>query len=150
MGVNRSDRTNRSLGWKTLFEALWPRCAEKISVVMTAIENHKLLLDREVTLGDIIDARTARARALEEYERNELDRQRQNFEACKHSLAPKLYDQELERMKNECCKDTCAWLSEDEDFKIWFDSRKRSSAFLWLSGIPGAGQYQQPFILPLV
>ena len=132
-------RINCSLGWKTLFEALWPRFADKISVVMATIENHKLLLDREVTLGDINDARTARARALEEYERNAVDRQRQNFEACKLSLAPRLYDQEMERMTNECCKDTCAWLSQDEDFKTWFDSRKRSSAFLWLSGIPGAG-----------
>ena len=139
MLINRINRTNSSLGWKTLFEALWPRFAAKISVVMATIENHKLLLDREVTLGDINDARTARVRALEEYERNERDRQRQNFEACRLSLAPRLYDQEMERMKNECCKDTCAWLSQDEDFKTWFDSRKKSSAFLWLSGIPGAG-----------
>ena len=144
------DGTNRSLGWKTFFEALWPRFAEKILVVMATIEKHKSLLDREVTLGDINDARTARTRALEEYERNEVNRQRQNFDACKLSLAPRLYDQEMERMKNECCKDTCAWLSTDEDFKTWFDSRKRSSAFLWLSGIPGAGQYERHFILPLV
>ena len=150
MGTDWINRTNRSLGWKTLFEALWPHFAAKISVVMKTIENHKSLLDREVTLGDINDARTARARALEEYERNEVDRQRQNFEACKLSLAPRLYDQEMERMKNECCKDTCAWLSEDEDFKTWFDSKKRSSPFFWLSGIPGAGQYQQNFVLPLV
>ena len=149
MVTNWINKTNHSLGWKGLFEALWPSSAAKISVVMTTIENHKSLLDREVTLGDINDARTARARALEEYERNEVDRQRQTFEACKLSLAPRLYDQEMERMKNECCKDTCAWLSKDEDFKLWFDSRRRSSAFLWLSGIPGAGQYQQYFILPL-
>ncbi len=109
---------------------------------MKTIESHKSLLDREVTLADIHDARTARARALEEYERNEEVRERQNFEACKLSLAPRLYDQEMERMKNECCKDTCAWLRKDEDFQTWFNSRKRSSAFLWLSGIPGAGQYQ--------
>ena len=144
--TRRIDETNRSLGWKNLFEALWPRAAAKISVVIETIEKHKSLLDREVTLTDINDARTARARALEEYERNEVARQRQNFEACKLSLAPRLYDQEMERMKNECCKDTCAWLSKDEDFKTWFDSRKRSSTFLWLSGIPGAGQYR-PLVL---
>ena len=149
MVTNWINKTNHSLGWKGLFDALWPCSAAKISVVMTTIENHKSLLDREVTLGDINDARTARARALEEYERNEVDRQSKTFEACKLSLAPRLYDQEVERMKNECCKDTCAWLGKDEDFKTWFDSRKRSSAFLWLSGIPGAGQYQQHLILPL-
>lgn len=108
---------------------------------MGAIENHKSLLDREVTLADIHDARIARARALEEYDRNERLRERTDFEACKVSLAPKLYDQEVERIKNECCENTCAWLGKDEDFQTWFSSRKRSSAFLWLSGIPGAGQY---------
>ncbi len=112
---------------------------------METIESHKSLLDREVTLADIHDARTARTRALEEYERNEEVRERQDFEACKLSLAPRLYDQEMERMKNECCKDTCAWLRKDEDFQTWFNSRKRSSAFLWLSGIPGAGQYHRTF-----
>lgn len=129
------------LGWKPFFEALWPRFAAKILVVMATIENHKSLLDREVTLADIHDARTARKRALEEYERSEAARETKNFEDCKRSLAPKLYDQEMERMRNECCKDTCAWLGEDEEFQTWFNSRKRTSAFLWLSGIPGAGQY---------
>lgn len=138
------------LGWKHFFEALWPRVAAKISVVMETIESHKSLLDREVTLADIHDARTARTRALEEYERSEQVRAKQDFEACKLSLAPRLYDQELERMKNERCKDTCTWLDRDEDFQTWFKSRKRSSAFLWLSGIPGAGQYQRHFINPLV
>ncbi len=116
---------------------------------METIENHKSLLDREVTLADIHDGRTARTRALEEYERNEKVRERQSFEACKLSLAPRLYDRELERMKNESCRDTCAWLSKDEDFQTWFNSGKRSSAFLWLSGIPGAGQYRDRFISPL-
>ena len=113
---------------------------------METIENHKSLLDREVTLADIHDARIARAKSLEEYERNERVRERQSFEACKLSLAPKLYDRELERMRTESCKDTCAWLRKDEDFLNWFKSGKKSSAFLWLSGIPGAGQYRDHFI----
>ena len=117
---------------------------------MGTIENHKLLLDREVTLADIQEGRVARTRALEEYERSEQARERQSFEACKLSLAPRLYDQELERLKNESCKETCAWLGEDEDFQTWYKSGKRSSAFLWLSGIPGAGQYRDHFILPLI
>ena len=139
--ANTTDRTESLLGWKPFFEALWPRSAAKVSVVMETIENHKSLLDREVTLADIHDGRTARARALQEYERNQQMRERQSFEACKLSLAPRLYDHELERLRNESCKDTCAWLGKDEDFQTWLGSGKRSSAFLWLSGIPGAGQY---------
>lgn len=112
---------------------------------MQTIETHKLLLDREVTLANIHEARIARTKSLEDYERNEKIRESQGFEACKLSLAPNLYDRELERMKIESCKDTCAWLVEDEDFRSWFNSGKRSSAFLWLSGIPGAGQYCDHF-----
>lgn len=135
-----------SLGWRPFFEALWPRFAAKITVVMETIETHKSLLDREVTLADIHDARIARTKSLEEYERSEKVRESQGFEACKLSLAPKLYDRELDRMRIESCKDTCAWFIEDEDFRSWFNSGKRSSAFLWLSGIPGAGQYRDRFI----
>lgn len=113
---------------------------------METIETHKSLLDREVTLADIHDARIARTKSLEEYERSEKVRESQGFEACKLSLAPKLYDRELDRMRIESCKDTCAWFIEDEDFRSWFNSGKRSSAFLWLSGIPGAGQYRDRFI----
>lgn len=134
-----------SLGWRPVFEALWPRFAAKIKVVMETIETHKSLLDREVTLADIHDARIARTKSLEEYERSEKVRESQGFEACKLSLAPKLYDRELDRMRIESCKDTCAWFIEDEDFRSWY-SGKRSSAFLWLSGIPGAGQYRDRFI----
>ena len=115
---------------------------------METIENHKSLLDREVKLADIHDSRVARTRALEEYERSEHVRERQSFEACKLSLAPRLYDEELRRLEHESCKETCAWLGKDEDFQTWFNSGKKSSAFLWLSGIPGAGQYRDHFIPP--
>ena len=117
---------------------------------MQAIERHKSLLDREVTLADIHAAQDARIKALKAYEQSELERERSNFEACKSSLTPRLYGQDIERMKNECCKDTCAWLDRDEDFQTWFNSRKRSSAFLWLSGIPGAGQYRERFFHLLI
>ena len=114
---------------------------------MVTIEYHTSLLDREVTHADIHDGRTARMRALEEFERNEQAREKQSFEACRLSIAPRLYDQELERMKSESCKDTGAWLGKDETFQTWLSSGRKSSAFLWLSGIPGAGQYAFRFIL---
>ena len=128
-------------GWKQFFEALWPRFADRISKVSERIEYHKSLLDREVTFADIHSAQTARTKALEEYERSEQARERQSFEACRLFLAPQLYDQELQRMKRECCKDTCGWLEVDDDFQRWLTTKRRSSPFLWLTGIPGAGQY---------
>lgn len=109
-------------------------------MVIESVESHKSLMDREVTFADIRDARTARVKALEEYENSERARQKQDFEICKLSLAPRLYDRQLDKMKLECCKNTCAWLDIDDNFQRWITSSTRGSAFLWLLGIPGAGK----------
>ena len=113
-------------------------------MVAERIEYHKTLLDREFTLADIHDRRVARTRAMEEYEKSEHARERSNFEACRLCLAPCLYDEELQRMLDDCCKDTCGWLEEDDDFQRWLTTKRRSSAVLWLTGIPGAGQHSAP------
>ena len=107
---------------------------------MASIENHKLLLDREVTFADIRDARDARSRALKEYELNETMRENQNFGDCRLSLSPHLYDEELGKILRERCRDTCGWLADDDDFQRWLNGRRKSTAVLWLSGIPGAGK----------
>ena len=107
---------------------------------MASIENHNLLLDREVTFADIRDARDARSRALKEYEQNETMRENQKFGDCRISLSPHLYDEELERILRDRCMDTCGWLADDDEFQRWLNGRRKSTAFLWLSGIPGAGQ----------
>lgn len=123
-----------------MLEVLWPRYAAKIDIVMASIENHSLLLDREVTFADIRDARDARSRALKEFEQNETMRENQNFGDCRASISPQLYDEELERILRDRCKNTCGWLADHEEFHRWLNGRRRSTAFLWLSGIPGAGQ----------
>ena len=107
---------------------------------MASIENHKLLLDREVTFADIRDARDARSRALKEYEQNETKRETQNFGDCRNSLSPHLYDEKLDKISKDSCKDTCGWLEDDADFQRWLNGRRKSTAFLWLSGMPGAGK----------
>ena len=123
-----------------MLEALWPRYAAKIDVVMASIENHKLLLDREVTFADIRDARDARSRALKEYEQSTTIRENQTFGDCRVSLSPNLYGRELDKILKDSCKDTCGWLEDDDDFQRWLNGRRKSTAFLWLSGIPGAGE----------
>ena len=123
-----------------MLEALWPRYAAKIDVVMASIETHKLLLDREVAFADIRGARDARSRALKEYEQNAKMRENRTFEDCRASLSPHLYGRELERILLDTYKDTCAWLEDDADFQRWLNGRRKSAAFLWLSGIPGAGK----------
>lgn len=123
-----------------MLEVLWPRSAAKIDIVMASIENHKLLMEREVTFADIRDARDARSRALTEYEQNVTMRENQNFGDCRDSLSPHLYDEELNKILRDRCKDTCGWLEDDDYFQRWLNGRRRTTAFLWLSGMPGAGK----------
>ena len=108
---------------------------------MENVENHKLLLDREVTNAEIYEARTARKRALEEYEHNETRKEEQRFGDCRASLSPLSYDTELVKITRDRCKDTCGWLEDEDEFQRWISGRRKTTTFLWLSGIPGAGQY---------
>ena len=114
---------------------------------MQNIENHKDLMRMKITLADIRDCRTARNRALEEYEHNRKQREKQNFEICKIGLSPRLYDSEFERLRADHCKDSCQWLWKDPTFLRWFKAQNRSNAMLWLTGIPGAGLSEDPVIV---
>jgi hypothetical protein len=112
------------------------------------MESHKLIMNSEVTVAIIRDARHAQLRALEEYDLSQKARERQDFEACKLALSPKLYDDEMERLQKECCEHTCSWLESDAIYKRWYKSTNKSSTFLWLSGIPGAGEHRPRSLAP--
>ncbi|KAH6888169.1 hypothetical protein B0T10DRAFT_515086 [Thelonectria olida] len=126
--------------WSILFESLWPRYAGKLKVVQDNITKHRMLMQGEVTIAEIAEAHSARTRSLEEYERSHEFQQRQDFDMVFASLAPNLYDEELERLKEKCVIDSASWLSSNPQFQQWFDASDDSIRLLWLEGIPGAGK----------
>jgi hypothetical protein len=140
--------TNLS-GWELLFESVWPRHKTRIELVVTNIERHGLLMFNEVNLEHITKAHDARNVALDHYERTREFQERQDFEAVDTYIRPRLYDNELDRLRRTYCKDTGRWLQREKTLSGWLDPADAATRLVWLQGIPGAGRYRTSnLILP--
>ena len=135
--------TNAFAEWNLFFESLWPKYGNKIKVIMANIERHNNLMIGEVTLADIRKAHEAREQALKRYTRDEDFQRRQDFEAVKQGLRPKLYDDELEGYRRIHCPGTGEWLDSNDQFCRWLDPKNKSQRLFWLQGIPGAGMLRK-------
>ncbi|KAI0600874.1 NACHT domain protein [Biscogniauxia sp. FL1348] len=125
---------------KYLFDSLWPRHRDKITVVMAHIENHARLMRNEVRLEHIQQEHEARRRALEHFEKEDRSRRAQEFYRIKTDIAPQLHDDKFDRLQAHVCQGTGTWLLQDTTFKEWLHAAAESSRVMWLQGIPGAGK----------
>jgi len=126
--------------WSVFFESLWPRSAGRIRVITESIEKHKMLMDGSITLAHVSEAHTARQHALEEFERQQEFRLRQDLESVKSSLGPVLYDRDLQRLKTLRVIRSGAWLLDQGEYTKWYEPSDKTTRLLWLQGIPGAGK----------
>ncbi|KAF5700224.1 nacht domain-containing protein [Fusarium mundagurra] len=126
--------------WKVFFESLWPARRAEIQVIAENIEKHRLLLCNEITLNDILEAHTARKKALEHYAETREFQERQDFHSMETYIRPPSYDEDLDRIRNGRCEGTGSWLVQDQQFVSWAEGKEKSSQVLWLQGIPGAGK----------
>ncbi|KAG9499240.1 hypothetical protein J7337_010059 [Fusarium musae] len=127
--------------WKVFFESLWPARRAEIQVIAENIEKHRLLFCNEITLNDILEAHTARKKALEHYAETREFQERQDFHSMETYIRPPSYDEDLDRIRNSRCKGTGSWLVQDQQFVSWAEGKEKSHQVLWLQGIPGAGKY---------
>ena len=95
----------------------------------------------EVNLEHITNAHNARIAALDHYERIREFQERQDFEAGDTYIRPKMYDDELDRLRRTYCKDTGRWLQKEKTIYGWLDPADAATRLVWLQGIPGAGRY---------
>ncbi|KAG4277591.1 hypothetical protein FPRO04_07368 [Fusarium proliferatum] len=126
--------------WKVFFESLWPARRAEIQVIAENIEKHRLLLCNEITLNDILEAHTARKKALEHYAETREFQERQDFHSMETYIHPPSYDEDLDRIRNTRCGGTGSWLVQDQQFVSWAEGKEKSAQVLWLQGIPGAGK----------
>ncbi|CVL05439.1 uncharacterized protein FMAN_10739 [Fusarium mangiferae] len=126
--------------WKVFFESLWPARRAEIQVIAENIEKHRLLLCNEITLNDILEAHTARKKALEHYAETREFQERQDFHCMETYIRPPSYDEDLDRICNSRCQGTGSWLVQDQQFVSWAEGKEKSAQVLWLQGIPGAGK----------
>ncbi|KAF9767043.1 hypothetical protein IL306_000445 [Fusarium sp. DS 682] len=124
--------------WKVFFESLWPARRSEIEVIAQNIEKHRLLLCNEITLNDVLEAHTARQKALEHYAEAREFQERQDFHSIETYIRPPSYDEDLDRIRNSRCEGTGSWLLQDKQFLNWAEGMDKAPQTLWLQGIPGA------------
>jgi hypothetical protein len=129
------------LGWRIIFEAMWPKQQDKIRVVMSHIERHTLLMRNEVRLEHIREEYDARLRALEHFEKTERSHLRQEYNTIKEVISPRIYEDELYRIRGRICEGTGKWLLRDATFAEWINGSEKPTKPIWLQGIPGAGNF---------
>jgi replication fork clamp-binding protein CrfC len=100
-----------------------------------------------VTLEGILQAHTARKRALEEYEQAEEFRINQTFSTIRNELNPKSYDRFLADTMRRSSVKSGEWLYLNTNFIRWLDANDRAHRLIWLHGIPGAGK--SSLVVPL-
>ncbi|KAF8244056.1 hypothetical protein K440DRAFT_605468 [Wilcoxina mikolae CBS 423.85] len=129
----------RQTRWRALFEVLWPRYEEIFTAIHRNIEKHKGLIDRQVNMLTIKEARQESQEALKRYQE-----ERDFRELCKleknishFDYTPRLYD-----IQSRYCADTGKWIFTDSRFRAWLDagSNEAKERLLWLAGVPGAGK----------
>ncbi|KAI0101764.1 hypothetical protein GGR51DRAFT_563230 [Nemania sp. FL0031] len=124
----------------TFFEALWPNIRGKIDVVQSNIERHKLLMTSQVTLEDIAQSYEARRQAMNEYEKQQKFRERQDFEVMVSEYSPLTYHMKLSRIFDTTAPGSGGWLALKSEFIQWADKNNTTNRCLWLYGIPGSGK----------
>jgi hypothetical protein len=99
-----------------------------------------MLMKDEVTLQRIRDEHAARQLALEHYDHEAFFRLRRDFDSNQAKIAPKMYYDKLNRLRETICDGTGEWLMKDATFVSWMDMANSSAKVLWLQGIPGSGK----------
>jgi len=134
------------LGWRYVFEALWPKYREKIKVVTRHIGLHSLLLRKEAQFEHIQQEHEARHRSLEHFESVEKAHQLQEYCGIRTEISPRTYDDNLDWLRGRLCSGAGKWLLKDETFIQWLNASDVSVRLMWIHGIPGAGLYLFEFL----
>jgi len=102
------------------------------------IEKHKSLIDREVTILVIKEAREERDEVLRRYQEERADRE---LRMLKENIHPYDYALQLEEVQHKHCAKTGEWIFSNPQFLSWLDGgpNETEKRLLWLAGVPGAG-----------
>ncbi|KAF8539933.1 hypothetical protein BDD12DRAFT_792363 [Trichophaea hybrida] len=129
----------RQTRWKALFEVLWPQYEDIFTVIQRNIEKHKDLIDRQVTILVIKEARRESVESLKRFQE-----ERDYREFCTFEKNIPYYDNKprLNDVKRKHCAETGKWVFTDPRFQSWLNasSSEAKQRLLWLAGASGAGK----------
>ncbi|EXJ84684.1 hypothetical protein A1O3_05354 [Capronia epimyces CBS 606.96] len=131
----------RRKAWYKLFESSWKSFEGRFGGILANLSKHKDMLMKEAIAIDIVEARRWRARAAEELDKKEKERDQIYISDTLAWLNVHQEDQddELHRLLNRRQSGTCHWVFRHPKFISWKDDT-RADRVLWMNGIPGAGK----------
>lgn len=102
---------------------------------------YKKLLNEHVTTDQITQEYDARQLAYKERDDEDKMNVDKDYETARNYIAPRFYEEELEKFHRGVNPESGNWLHENDDFERWLDTEDLTLRTLWLQGIPGAGNY---------
>jgi hypothetical protein len=129
------------LVWRQMIHALWKNFETDFKAILDSLRGHRSLLESHtnlVKLEEILNSRVEQQIRFKYLQEKEIQRQTA-FVYQWLDTANYKADHENILKKREEFPTTCKWLLTNDKFSAWFGMELQSSPYLWLSGIPGAG-----------
>lgn len=111
------------------------------------MDRYKNLLNEYVTTDQITHEYDARQLAYEARHNEDKINGNKDYETARNYIAPRFYEEELEKFHKGINPESGNWLHENDGFKRWLDTDDLTMGTLWLQGIPGAGNHHKYILL---
>ncbi|KAI9148085.1 DNA repair protein RAD5B [Paramyrothecium foliicola] len=130
--------------WQQLFTASWRNFTDNVGHIKLNISRSKRMIESQASIAEFEAVNNSRIAAINTFHREKAAQDAHRRTAVLQWLSPFDNNREHERLQKirSVCKDPGQWLLNDRRFQAWFDTQNQSTPLLWLSGIPGAGEYR--------
>lgn len=133
-------------GWKCFFRSTWGQFDRRFKCILTSLQAHIDLVDREANAHLISETMQWRKEAIVAAERDEKERIATQLAATIDWLGvdkiphcgQSYQENTLDRLTRECCPGTTDWLIKNKKMNTWL-RHSGGKTVLWLKGKPGAG-----------
>ena len=142
-----------------LFECTWKAFEPQFDAILYKIERHTELIDKEANCIALLETREAAKERQRDVKLAIQEKQKETDTRVKQHQAVQLRevvqwlstdenDQEFTLEKLACHRQpqTCEWLLRNRSIVSWL-REGTSKPVIWLSGIPGSGNYKQPIFV---
>jgi hypothetical protein len=129
--------------WRQLFQATWKTFRTRFSGILDNLRRHKILIESQASLTQFEQFERARVIAEEEFRVMRDNEGKRRKIAVRDWLGAATSEVDQENCANVRVQypGTGRWLLQIRHVQAWLDSNSSSTPLLWLTGIPGAGEY---------
>ncbi len=129
--------------WKNLFHATWKSFRTEFEYLLKNLNRHKRLVESQASLVEYEQSQAARLVAqsrFKEIAKAEKGRRRIAVTEKLHASSSVAEHENAVEIRSEY-PSTGSWILQRDQMKEWMKPETTDGSFLWLSGIPGAGEH---------